>query len=113
MISFEIQAALFAIGCYFTGWFGRGFVEFREKQKQHKKELAFCTRGDPAQTVEEVSAIVLAEFDYWKDSNTVPAIGAVGAAANILAAIHGARAPWHPKQKATHNDTDSTASASP
>jgi len=51
-------------------------------------------------TVEEIRQIVLAEYKYWNeagDSVFLQALGAIGAAANILAAIDGHRAPWHPQ----------------
>lgn len=46
---------------------------------------------------EEIIAIVRAEYEYWKKSPGDIGISAVGACANILAAIEGFRAPWHPK----------------
>lgn len=57
---------------------------------------------EPAVSIEDVEAIVLAEFNYWKytSDDCMLAIAAVGAAANIFAAIKGARAPWHPKPPA-------------
>jgi hypothetical protein len=53
-----------------------------------------------AASVKDAAAIALAEMEYWKkapDECAEQAIGAIGAASNIYAAIHGARAPWHPK----------------
>ena len=41
--------------------------------------------------------IILAEFSYWKEADVDQSIGGMGAASNILAAIKGHRAPWHPK----------------
>lgn len=52
------------------------------------------------QTVQQVADIVLAEFEYWQNSPDdirEVAIGGVGAAANIFAAILGHPAAWHPK----------------
>lgn len=54
----------------------------------------------PATTPEEIEAIILAEFAYWReapDNIAMNAMGAMSATANILCAIHGHRAPWHPK----------------
>ena len=45
----------------------------------------------------DIIAIVLAEFTYWKEADIDQSIGGMGAASNILAAIKGHRAPWHPK----------------
>lgn len=39
--------------------------------------------------------VVLREFAYWRDSESPAAVGAVGASANILAALMGHPAPWH------------------
>jgi hypothetical protein len=58
-------------------------------------------------TPEEIEAIVLAEYKYWRaaaaksDDDTVEwiAAGCMAATANILCAIHGHQAPWHPKPK--------------
>jgi hypothetical protein len=50
-------------------------------------------------TPEEIEAIVIAEFNYWKAVDSSLAISAVGACANIYAAIKGFPAPWHPKPK--------------
>lgn len=61
------------------------------------EQPAICVQRKPPQTIEEVKAIVLAEFKYWKDANVDVSIGAVGAVANIFAALNGAYAPWHPK----------------
>lgn len=43
--------------------------------------------------------IAKAEYEYWKNDEAIGhvGIGAAGAAANILAALMGKRAPWHPK----------------
>ena len=41
--------------------------------------------------------IILAEFSYWKEADVDQSPGGMGAASNILAAIKGHRAPWHPK----------------
>lgn len=51
-------------------------------------------------TQAEIEAIVMAEFRYWSRDEVPGEIGipAVGAAANIFAAIKGFPAPWHPKQ---------------
>ena len=48
-------------------------------------------------TQEEIEAIVIAEYNYWKAVDNNLAISAVGACANIYSAIKGFRAPWHPK----------------
>ena len=52
-------------------------------------------------TSDEIEAIVLAEYKYWRaapESIDMIAMGAMGAAANILGAISfGHRAPWHPR----------------
>jgi hypothetical protein len=64
-------------------------------------EPAECIKGEPAKNMEEVRAIVLAEYRYWStapENVQMQAMGAIGAAANILAAINGFRAPWHPKE---------------
>ena len=45
---------------------------------------------------EDLRAILLAEYGYWRESRGAAAIGAVGACANILGALLGHRAPWHP-----------------
>lgn len=53
-----------------------------------------------ADVLEDVAAICLAEYKYWRESSesvALQAMGAMGAAANILCAIQGHRAPWHPK----------------
>ena len=41
--------------------------------------------------------IILAEFSYWKEADVDQSIGGMGSASNILAAIKGHRAPWHPE----------------
>lgn len=50
----------------------------------------------------DIEAIVVAEFRYWRSACsedehvTCMEMGAMGACANILAAIHGHPASWHP-----------------
>lgn len=70
------------------------------QQQQTRPEEKFCTKGPPAADVNECAEIVGAEYKHWVDSPeqlATIAIGATGAAANILCAINGFRAPWHPK----------------
>lgn len=55
-------------------------------------------------TQEEIEAIVIAEYNYWKNVDNSLAISAVGACANIYAAIKGTRAPWHPQLASKHED---------
>lgn len=48
--------------------------------------------------------LVLAEYKYWRDAEVRDdgldlaqiCMGATGACANIVAAVYGRRAPWHP-----------------
>ena len=57
-------------------------------------------------TPEEIEAIVMAEYKYWRDAFPdnedlmldAITMGATGACANIIGAIHGHRAAWHPQQ---------------
>lgn len=61
---------------------------------------SFCTPGPIAADVAECAAIVAAEYAYWRDQPEQAgemSMAAMGAAANILCAINGFRAPWHPK----------------
>lgn len=70
-------------------------------QNQQQPEPKFCTEGPPAD-VNECAEITAAEYKHWADAPeeaAVMAIGATGAAANILCAINGFRAPWHPEPK--------------
>ena len=73
-------------------------------------ELIRGTPEAPGITVAEIDEIAMSEFKYWRnapDSNTGSAatdaiadamsMGAMGAASNLIAAIHGQRAPWHPQ----------------
>lgn len=59
-------------------------------------------------TTEEIQKIALAEFAYWRDADAVQRgtskgemdqsfihLGAMAAAANIVAAINGRPAAWH------------------
>ncbi len=65
---------------------------------------ATCS-ADPS--VQEIQEIILAEYRYWRDAaktsdeDTVEwiAAGCMAASANILCAIYGHRAPWHPPVK--------------
>lgn len=52
---------------------------------------------NPPVTIEEIKAIVLAEKEYWDKAPGDIGISATGACANIFAALHGLRAPWHPQ----------------
>ena len=55
-------------------------------------------------TQEEIEAIVLAEYNYWNKVDDVIAIAAVGACANIYAALKGFPAPWHKEYQRKPND---------
>jgi hypothetical protein len=60
--------------------------------------VAICCQ--PAKTVKEVEAIVLAEYAYWREADekvALQSMGAMGALANVYCAILGRRAKWHPK----------------
>lgn len=66
--------------------------------------MSFATKGDPPKTMEDVMRIVKAEYDYWNNMECgndpvkgAMSIAAVGACSNIIAAIHGMRAEWHPQ----------------
>ena len=63
-----------------------------------KPDPRACTPGPRAADVNECAAIAGAEYFYWRDGSGI-AIGmaGMGAAANILCAINGFRAPWHPQ----------------
>lgn len=63
---------------------------------------------------EEIKAIVLAEYTYWRDvsaqtEDETVSFGAMMTAAgcaNILAAMFGHRAPWHPPNRTTKKGTE-------
>lgn len=66
--------------------------------------MSACIPSEPARTIAEVEAIINAELHYWNnaecDGNTTleaMSVAAVGACSNIIAAIHGMRAEWHPQ----------------
>jgi hypothetical protein len=54
-------------------------------------------------THDQIRALLLAEFTYWQtaseksDELAVISIGALGAVSNVLAAMEGHPAPWHPQ----------------
>lgn len=60
-------------------------------------EPTICTPGPSARDVSECLAIAAAEFQYWQKAPGDVGTSGTGAAANILCAINGFRAPWHPK----------------
>lgn len=69
-----------------------------DENKQKPTGPSVCKPGPRAVDVNECAAIAGAEYFYWRDGSGM-AIGmaGMGAAANILCAINGLRAPWHPQ----------------
>ncbi len=66
--------------------------------------MSLSTFSRPVESVAELEAIIKAELDYWNhaecDGNTTleaMSVAAVGACSNIISAIHGWRAEWHPQ----------------
>lgn len=69
----------------------------------NEKELSQCTTGPAAATVRECAQIAAAEYRYWSAGDKDISLSGMGAAGNILCAINGFRAPWHPKPASVTN----------
>ncbi len=57
---------------------------------------------EPVTSASEMLACLLAEMDYWRNSNVAPdiQIGATGALSNVIAfaTVRDFRADWHPEK---------------
>ena len=65
-------------------------------------------KQDGSALPDDALEIVLAEYRYWSQGNSIEvSIGATAAAANIYCALAGIhRAPWHPKLPGAEQSND-------
>lgn len=93
-------------------------VHRREEVRFCEEDEILTENGALQNKVDAITAIVQAEFCYWRTSDAehsgtddfdLIAMGCMSACANIISALHGHLAPWHPGYEPKQNAADLVA----